>query len=131
MRLFNKQDRISNVALFITSDRKNISLPIDLITDASARSLGETELKNKGIVYKFLHEGVIKFFVHNLKSPIDIIFASSDLQITHIDEAVHMEGMGRGMLVTSKTMASYVLEVPGGFTSKNNINIGDRISVLG
>ncbi|MBU0530187.1 MAG: DUF192 domain-containing protein [Candidatus Aenigmatarchaeota archaeon] len=134
MSLFNKigrQDRISNCVLFITADRRNISLPVEIISDASARSLGSTELQHTGVAYKFPTEGVIQFLMSNVESPIDIIFANREKEITHVERNVYMEGMGKGMLVTSKRKASYVLELPGGFTSRNNINAGDRLSILG
>jgi len=130
MKPFSRQDRVSNYALFINSDRKNISIPIEVINDVSSRPLGATEIRNKGIIYNFRNEGIIQFFMNNTKNPIDIVFASKTMDITHVERSIFVDGMGKGMLVTSKKKARYVFELPGGFTAKNNINIGDRITII-
>ena len=131
MNLFNKQERISNCVLFINIDRKNISLPVEIVHDPSSRSLGATDTNGMGYVYKFENEGILQFFVNNTNNPIDVIFINRRMQITHIERNLLMQGMGRGMLVTSKKKAMYVIEVPRGFTQRNNIDIGDNVRIIG
>tara|TARA_Y100000310_G_scaffold193365_1_gene193335 strand:- start:2029 stop:2448 length:420 start_codon:yes stop_codon:yes gene_type:complete len=114
----------------IDNGEEKIKIEVEIADDFSERTQGlmfRTSLnKNSGMLFVFEEEEKHAFWMKNTLIPLDMVFISEDLEIVDIKNAVPCEE-DNCESYAPKEKAKYVLEVNGDFTTKNNINIGDKI----
>jgi len=80
--------------------------------------------EDKGMLFVFQQEGIYPFTMRNTYIALDIIWIDGDFKIVHIEKASpHTSSYKPGRA------AKYVVEVNQGFTEKNNVKIGDVVSI--
>lgn len=85
--------------------------------------------ENSGMLFVFAIEDYHSFWMKNTLIPLDTIFISEELQIVDI---IYSEPCKEDPCDSYKPreIAKYVLEVNGNFTIKNNIKIGNKITII-
>lgn len=88
---------------------------------------GRTSLaENSGMLFVFDAPGQYNFWMKDMKFAIDMIWLSSDMKVIYIKSdakpELYPETYGPNVVDGS---ARYVLEVPDGFSDKNNLKVGD------
>lgn len=88
--------------------------------------------EGQGMLFVFEEKQLVEFWMVDMKFPIDIIFID-DTKIVDIDQNVQPpeEGANKAALPTYSPSipVNYVLEVPGGYSEKNNIKVGDTAEI--
>lgn len=79
---------------------------------------------NSGMLFLYKKSSDLYFHMGTVKFAIDIIFSDEDNKILKIYRNVKPRSLGTFGCSNAKT----VLEIPGGYCSKNNISEGDHIS---
>jgi len=79
----------------------------------------------EGMLFIFNQPQLYKFWMKDMRFPIDIIWFDIDKKIISVNEYVEPGSYPR--LFTPVTPAAFVLEVPRGFFMKHNLKIGDTI----
>ncbi|MEO8398989.1 MAG: DUF192 domain-containing protein [Ignavibacteriaceae bacterium] len=109
-------------------DQQKAKINIEFADDEFKRQLGlmkRTKMKeDEGMLFIFPEEQMHSFWMLNTKIPLDIIFVNSEKQIINIHKNTTPLSI---QSYPSLRPAKYVVEVVGGFTSKNNIEAGDKI----
>ena len=85
--------------------------------------------ENDGMLFIFDEEGYYPFWMKNTLIPLDMIWISEDLRVVDI---LHANPCKQDPCKSYKPSgnAKYVVEVNQNFTTKNNINIGDKLRIL-
>tara|TARA_R100000005_G_scaffold96173_1_gene81180 strand:+ start:570 stop:980 length:411 start_codon:yes stop_codon:yes gene_type:complete len=113
---------------------KNKTLKVKLaITPAQQRQglmnvqgMSPTKLpENEGMLFIYRREEVLSFWMKNTTLPLSIAFINKKGIITEIRD---MKPMGLDSVRSAKP-AQYALEVNRGWFTKNNIKIGDKVSL--
>jgi hypothetical protein len=96
-----------------------------------ARGLMYREIleENTGMFFVFEEERYYAFWMKNVRFPLDILWLDRDLRVVHISANTPPCTAEPCMVYPPLKPAKYVLEVTANFTHKNNIKIGDRISL--
>jgi len=81
-----------------------------------------------GMLFVFDEEAEHSFWMKNTLIPLDMIFIAGDRTIAGIHENAHPLSLDP---ITVGKPSRYVLEVPGGWSSKNALKAGDRVEMLG
>ena len=84
--------------------------------------------KNSGMLFIFKNEYYQTFWMKNTLIPLDMIFINSSKKIVDIKLAVPCL-RDPCLLYRSSRPSKYVLELNGNFTIRNNIKIGDSITL--
>ncbi|HLG23458.1 MAG TPA: DUF192 domain-containing protein [Candidatus Nanoarchaeia archaeon] len=84
--------------------------------------------ENSGMLFVFEREKSQSFWMKNTLIPLDMIFINQNFGIVDIKYAVPCE-KDPCKLYKSAKPAKYVLEVNGNFTARNNINLGNKITI--
>lgn len=102
---------------------------VDLAISAEAQQKGlsgRTGLSDgEGMLFVFDIPAKRQFWMEGMKFSIDIIWITDNMQVVHIDKNAAPESyparFGPDIYI------KYVLEVPAGFSDKNNIKVGDPV----
>ena len=86
-------------------------------------SLGE----NEGMLFIFDKEDYYSFWMLNTRIPLDIIWINANKEIIHIERNLQ-PCTDSCPKYSPNEKALYVLEVNANYTSKNGINIGDKVA---
>ncbi len=87
-------------------------------------------LKNDGgMFFVFDYEMNLTFWMKNTIIPLDIIFIDKDMVIIKIHENAQPCKGDPCEIYSSEEHSKYVLEVNGGFSKVNNIQVGDEIDL--
>jgi len=78
----------------------------------------------KGMLFVFEEEGIQSFWMKNMKFPIDMIWMDSEGRVVHIEYSVPPCRKEPCMVYSPGKKASYVLEVVGNYTLRENITVG-------
>jgi uncharacterized membrane protein (UPF0127 family) len=90
---------------------------------------GRKELKNDtGMLFVFPKGGNHGFWMKDMNFPIDILWIDKDFNIVGIEENVATSTYPN--ILGEKYFSSYVLEVFSGYSSKNKIEVGNKIIFL-
>lgn len=125
---FDNAQKINYVVLY--GGKK---IKVELATDEATRAQGlsgRKELKeDEGLLFVFEKPGKYAFWMKDMNFPIDIIWIDASFNsIVYIKKDAKPESFpetfGPG---PSHQEATYVLEVPAGFSEKYNLKEGDRI----
>ena len=84
--------------------------------------------ENEGMLFVYETPGTYAFWMKNTLMPLDVIFISSDKNIIDIQ---HMEPCVTEpcRIYPPPSDLLYAIEVKGGFTERNNIMVGQKISI--
>lgn len=81
-----------------------------------------------GMLFIFEKEGNYGFWMKDMNFPIDILWVGADFSVVGIEKNVatstYPKAFGQNYL------AKYVLELPAGFSDRNNLSVGNKISIL-
>lgn len=80
---------------------------------------------NEGMFFIFSNLGNYGFWMRDMNFPIDIIWLNNDFVITGIEKNLNPNTYPK--IYGQKYFAKYVLEVPSGYSDKNNLKVGDKI----
>lgn len=108
---------------------KNI-LMVDIADTDCKKTLGLSGREflgtDTGMLFSFDHNDSYGFWMKDMNFPLDIIWIHSDFVITGIEPNLRPDTYPQ--IYGEKYLAQYVLEVPVGYTQKNAIKVGDKIS---
>jgi hypothetical protein len=84
--------------------------------------------ENEGMLFVYEKPGSYAFWMKNTLMPLDVIFVSSDMKIVGIQ---HMEpcAMEPCRIYPPPSDILYAIEVKGGFAERNNITVGQTVSI--
>ena len=107
---------------------QDIKVELALTEDARERGLsGRQNLnENEGMLFVFDHPGQYYFWMKDMNFPIDIIWISEDRKVIYIKKDAQPELYPE--TYGPEPDAKYVLEIASGFSEKNNLKEGDRVS---
>lgn len=116
----------------IGNGKEVIDVDVEIADDDEERVQGLMFRKNlnrdSGMLFVFENEGYQTFWMKNTLIPLDMIFIDKGFEIVDIKNAVPCEEEPCKLYKSSKP-AKYVLEVNSGFAIKNNVKIGDKITL--
>jgi uncharacterized membrane protein (UPF0127 family) len=105
------------------------TIKVDISDNDCKRILGlsgRKELKNdSGMFFVFPEIGNYGFWMKDMNFPIDILWIDKSLNIIGIEKMVSTSTYPN--ILGEKYFASYVLEIPSGFSDTNNIKVGNKI----
>jgi len=84
--------------------------------------------KGEGMLFVFDTPGIYSFWMKDMNFPIDIIWINQNKKIVYIKENVTPGSFPQAFASTEN--AQYVLEVPAGFSARNNVQVGDIIDLV-
>ncbi len=90
----------------------------------------ESLAEGNGMLFVFEKEGFHRFWMKNMKFPIDMIWMDSGGQVVHIDRSVPPCRKEPCMIYQPDEKAMYVLEVVGNYTLRENIREGSSASLI-
>ena len=82
--------------------------------------------ENEGMLFCYPAEKDLSFWMKSTYIPLSIAFIDKNKKITQIEELKPLDETS----VTSKQPSMWALEVNSGWFQKNNIKIGDKISII-
>ncbi|MDP2648937.1 MAG: DUF192 domain-containing protein [bacterium] len=97
-------------------------------TDSSrARGLGGREnlARDEGMLFVFPESGIYGFWMKDMNFAIDILWLSSDGRIVYMVQNVSPDTYPQDF--TPEEEARYVLELPAGWASEYNVEMGDHV----
>jgi len=116
-------------------EQKNLQIgeriiKVDISDNDCKRVQGLSDRKdmseNNGMLFIFDKKGNYLFWMKEMNFPIDILWVDDNFNVVGIETSVatstYPEAFGE------KYLARYVLESPSGFSDKNNIKVGNKIS---
>jgi uncharacterized protein len=113
------KDLIIHVDLAVTPDQQEKGLSIkNNMTD------------NEGMLFPFSTPGEYSFWMKDMKFPLDILWINSTNEIVHIEK--NLQPCIFILFCTSyspNANSNNVLEVNAGYTTKHDINVGDKVSI--
>jgi len=115
---------------YVKIARQNVKVELALTNMVRERGLsGRKELKeNEGMLFVFDRPSKYSFWMKNMNFSVDIIWLGEDLRVVYIKKDARPELYPETYTPTEN--AKYVLEVPAGFSEKNNLKVGDSASFL-
>ncbi|MDQ5930917.1 MAG: uncharacterized protein QG674_81 [Patescibacteria group bacterium] len=106
------------------------TIPVTIADTEEERNLGLSGTKSlnpdTGKLFVFDSEGVYGFWMKDMSYDIDIIWIDSDFRVIAINKAVSKDSYPEIFLPPKEV--SYVLEVPSGFSTDNNITENQLMS---
>ena len=119
----------SKLSIYIKKYNKTAKFEVEIADTKILRKKGlmfRSKLeKEKGMLFIFPNEQIIRMWMKNTMIPLDILFISKDKVIVDIIE--NAKEMSDNILI-SKTKSKYVLEINSGLVKDFNITIGDSIN---
>ena len=105
------------------------TLKVDISDNNCKRELGlsgRESLKNdEGMLFIFDKVGNHGFWMKDMKFPIDILWIDDDFSIVDVEKNVATSTYPQ--VFGKNYMSKYVLELPAGYSDKNNIKIENKI----
>ena len=116
----------------IDNGKKLIRIYVEIADDENEMAKGlmfrQRLDESSGMLFVFSDEYYRTFWMKNTLIPLDIIFIGNDFKIAEIKYAVPCREEPCILYKSSKP-ARYVLEVNGNFTIKNDIKVGNIITI--
>ena len=121
------QNLKTNNIKYVNINEAQIRVDLSLTDSEQDRGLGgRNVLKDgEGMLFIFDHEARHAFWMKDMFFPIDIVWMSEDLRIVYIKKDARPESYPESFAPDQSAM--YVLEIPAGFSEKNNFKVGDRV----
>ena len=111
------------------------TVDVEVADDPVSRYVGLSDTESlgadEGMLFMYPGEGERSFVMRDMNFDLDIIMVDAEGEITEIHEAPAPAGEQ-----TDRTLEEYsglaqaVVEVPMGYSSENNIEVGDYIDVI-
>ncbi len=124
--IFSDHDKQS----FIKIAGQNIK--VELATTVKEQEQGLSGRKNlaegTGMLFIFDKSARYSFWMKDMNFSIDMIWFNSDFQVVYIKKNAQPESYPD--IFTPELEAKYVLEVPAGFSEKNNLEVGNMVQFL-
>jgi len=118
--------------VLIDNGVEQIKVKAEIADTPEKRGLGlmyRDKLKEtSGMFFVFDNEGTYSFWMKNTLIPLDIIFISGNFEIVDIIKAEPCTEDPCEKYEPEKS-AKYILEVNKDFTTKNNIKVGNKITI--
>lgn len=128
---FQDQSAFHRILLKTSQSEYELKVEFAKTPDEQRRGLMERqELKEgRGMLFIYGESLILSFWMKNTLIPLDMIFIGSDLTIKYIEhDAPPCPPDQNCPMYLPPEPVQYVLEVPGGYTRKYNINVGDVLS---
>jgi uncharacterized membrane protein (UPF0127 family) len=113
-----------------TEPTSSLIINVDFADSFEERRVGLMHLKslpqNEGMLFTYRHSKIHHFTMKNTLIPLDMIFISSEEKIVDILKERQPETLGPH---TPSQESLYVLEVNGGLSENENIQIGDKVII--
>ena len=115
---------------FIQIGGQKVQVALALTSAEQTKGLsGRTGLaENQGMLFVFDTPGKYLFWMKDMRFPIDMIWLGADFKIVYLKKnaspQLYPETYGPGL---KDGEAKYVLEVPAGFSAKNNLQVGESV----
>ena len=114
----------------IKIDSKNLS--VGIADDNCKQNLGLSGkislADDTGMFFVFKMPGNYGFWMKDMNFPLDIVWMDDNFGIIGIEKALATSTYPN--IYGKKYFAKYVLEIPAGYSDKNNIKIGDKILLI-
>ncbi len=115
---------------------KNLVIHVDLAVTQDQQEKGlsikNNMTDNEGMLFPFKTPGDYSFWMKDMKFPLDILWINSSNQIHHIEKNLQpctfilfCPSVSPG----THSNSIYVLEVNSGYTTKHNVNVGDKVNI--
>jgi len=108
-----------------------LSFEVSVASTESARIKGLMDVKsmkdNEGMLFIFPDSAERSFWMKNTYIPLDIIFFDENLTVVNIHE--NTEPLNESIIYNSDGPSRYVLELNGGVSASNNIEIGSTMEL--
>ena len=105
----------------------NVTLHVEVASTHEKRLLGlmhrKKLLKNKGMLFIYPSERIIKLWMKNTQIPLSVAFLNKNKKIINIEK---MEPNQTKVIYKSKDLALYAVEVNQGWFKTNKISVGDN-----
>jgi uncharacterized protein len=123
--IFKKEGELT---FYDSTGNKIKTIDIEIADNEYERQLGlmfrEEMTENQGMLFLFPYQTMQSFWMRNTKLSLDIMFVNDQKRIVTIHKGTNILS---DTSYPSSEASIYVVEVVAGFTSKYNINEGDRI----
>ncbi len=83
---------------------------------------------DEGMLFIYTREGKHTFWMKNTLIPLDIIWLNSQKEVVHIEHSAPPCKSDPCPTFVSEYPARYVLELNGGWSISNDLDLGDRVS---
>lgn len=111
---------------------KNVCYQAEIVDTPFARSKGlmyrETLPEGKAMLFIFFEDGLHGFWMKNMKFALDIIWIDRENRIVDIKENA-LPCFEKCPVYSPRKESRYVLEVNAGEVKKNNLTIGDEVTI--
>jgi uncharacterized membrane protein (UPF0127 family) len=116
-------------AAFDIKDSPELNLEVARTTEARREGLQFREgiAENDGMIFVYIQENTLDFWMLNTLLPLDIIFLDKDLTVVTIHKNTRPNQTEE--IYSSNGLAQYVIEVNGGFIEKHNVSIGTKLLI--
>lgn len=121
---------------FLNSYRKidlsvnNIKIEAEIADTFQKKARGLSGRKSiaegEGMLFIYENSGFYSFWMLGMNFALDIIWIDENYKIIDIDKNVSPDSFPKTF--RSENPAKYILEVPAGFSDKNNVKLGDYIN---
>lgn len=117
--------------IIVTKNGDKFDLEVEIAKEEREKEIGlmfrEKLEENKGMLFVYEADNSSKFWMKNCKIPLDIIFIDKDGVIIEIAKNAQPCYYDPCAFYGSTLPYRYVLEVNGGWSDKNEINLGDKM----
>lgn len=105
---------------------------VELATTPEAKALGlggrSGLAENTGMLFVFYQSDKYAFWMKDMLFPIDIIWIRDDGEVVYVKK--NLGPASYPATFRPEENAKYVLEVPAGFSLKNNLKLGDKVKFI-
>ena len=85
--------------------------------------------ENMGLLFIFDDKGIHKLWMKNTLIPLDMIWLDEHGKIIYIERNAQPCYVPICPVFSPKSSSKYILEVNGGYTERNKINVGDEARI--
>lgn len=114
----------------LTIGKNKISVELALTEEQRAQGLSGRDSLDSGKGMLFVYDGyyIPKFWMKDMKFPIDIIWIKDDV-VAGAARNLPPEGSDPQQTYEPLTFVNYALEVPAGYVDAHQIRIGDKVEI--
>lgn len=126
---FNTEVKVSEIQ-YVKIANQEVRVDLALSEAEKNKGLGGREglHENEGMLFVFDETGKYSFWMKDMKFAIDIIWIGENKEIIYIKKNATPESYPESFEPENPTRdTKYVLEIPAGFSEKNNLKIGDMV----
>lgn len=112
---------------------KNTTFTAEIADTAKKQEIGLSEKKSldtdKAMLFSFGKPDYYRFWMKNMKFPLDIIYIQNNKIVEVFEEAKPPADNGNPEILVPKETADTVLEINAGLSKQNNIKTGDEVKI--